>query len=438
MNRDRVGCFRTLLLNVWLTLVGCATGTSSPDAAVESDGSSGPTDTSSPDAAVESDGPKADLGDPLAGKPCNPLTGLSRPLPACSSETPCTRVASELGRTKIVDPGDAPVCDRPLWSERLEDDVLGFKRYACVYRPAGASARSPRPLLLFFHGGGGGSADGAVARTRLPQKARAFDLSGTGQTGFIFASVHGRFLRHPTGEARDGRHHDFYYRDLRMPSTNPDIAYADHLIDRLVQEGSVDRARIYLTGWSNGAFFSQLYAIARHETATSGGNRVAAAAVFAAADPFAHVSWDPFRETPTQAAESCALDPYPRSRVPILLVHRSCDLAVACEATQAACFPFNPGYQTEAWIARARALGLDITPLRLAGLELGAALDGDAAACTTIALCMRGGCEQDPQGLNCLCRLNHGLWPDGDYPDGPIGRDREPDILAFLRRHSYP
>jgi poly(3-hydroxybutyrate) depolymerase len=86
-------------------------------------------------------------------------------------------------------------------------------------------------------------------------------------------------------------------RNLDSPSTNPDIARVDALIDTVVGQGMVDSRRIYVMGWSNGGFFAQLYVLARHATATPDGQRVAAAAVFAAANPFEDIRWDPFQET---------------------------------------------------------------------------------------------------------------------------------------------
>ena len=100
-----------------------------------------------------------------------------------------------------------------------------------------------------------------------------------------------------------------------------------------------------MTGWSNGARVAPLYAIARHSTATPDGNHVRAAAVYSGADPF---------NTSNGRAPSCALDPYPRSTVPILLVGRNCDI-MPCNAAHAAKLAMeiniDPGDEMEQWVA---------------------------------------------------------------------------------------
>lgn len=369
---------------------------------------------------------------------CMAATGLSAPLPACTTRTPCTRVAPELGVQSIVTPTETPNCGAP-WSQRYSHNVLDFTRHACIYRPPGVSAMSKRPLILWFHPGGDGSADLASSETSLLAKASSYDLTGDpARPGFVLVSVQGRNLRFPTAAPRDGRHHDFYYRDLRSPSSNPDIANADALIDAMAREGIVDTNRIYIAGWSNGGFFSQLYAIARGDTATAGGNRVAAAAVFAAADPFAGISWDPFNETSVSNGAACRLATYPVSNVPILVVHRTADSAVACDAVQAACFATEPGYTTTQWLADASQARLQVQGLLIGGLEAGATLDANATGCASFAVCPVGDCNTAPLSDACRSLVNHLRWPDGVYNNPPSGADRETDMLQFFAAHARP
>lgn len=372
---------------------------------------------------------------------CNSSTGLRAPLPACSSNAPCTRLAAELGVAPppITTPTITPTCDAGAWDERFTQTVLGFTRHACIHRPPGASSLSKRSLVVWFHPGGNSPADLAETETGLIAKADSFDLTGDmARPGFILASVQGRNLHFPTAAPRDGQHHDFYYRDLDSLSTNPDIANADALIDKIVQEGIVDTDRIYVMGWSNGAFFSQLYAIARHTTATAGGNRVAAASVFTAANPFGDVSWNPFDDTAHDDGSSCEITP-PVSTVPINIVYRTSDAAVACDAIQAACFSTEPGYTTDEWISQATSAGLSVSGLRIGGIESGRPVSQDAIAsnCTDYS----GGCPPtddcatDPAGDYCLSIVNHARWPDGIYNSFSSMVDREVDMLQFLKNN---
>ena len=235
--------------------------------------------------------------------------------------------------------------------------------------------------------------------------------------GFLLVSVQGRSLHYPTGNPRDGHHHDFYYRDLGAPSTNPDIANVDRIVDQLSASGAVDRSRIYLMGWSNGGYFGQMYAIARHARPTPGGNRVAAAAVFTAADPF--------HNTSRSQVPSCQLDPYPRSTVPILLVSRACDI-VACDAAQAQAFAAN-GFETEpGQVARTWFEDL-ATKVHDPNVEwtIVSGIGTVVAQCTPVPPCSVA-----------AATLNHLRWPNGVGDQSGI--DHEPAMLDFLRQHPLP
>jgi pimeloyl-ACP methyl ester carboxylesterase len=318
----------------------------------------------------------------------------------------------------------------------------GVQRSACVYRPAGAGANSPRPLVVWFHPGGEGG-DVAERETKLLDKATAFDVSGdSSRPGFVLAVVQGRNLHFPTKGRRDGRHHDFYYRDLASPSSNPDIASADRLVDDLLADGGVDPKRIYAMGWSNGGFFGQLYAIARHDRPSPGGARVAAAAVFATADPFHDIGFDPFAQAPP-TGRTCRLDTYPKSDVPILLAYRTCDLATPCGSEDSSCFSKltgskeEPGYITSTWLADAKSRGITaVQGLLIGGRELGiSGWDTEPSSCSAPPSCSLDSCTKNPAGIGCLCLLNHMRWPDGAYNNGLTGVDREPVMLNFLREH---
>lgn len=256
------------------------------------------------------------------GGACNARSGLGAPLPTCSAENPCTRPLGG-GRTAIAEPIAIPTCRTTDAEHPAFDDgapahhtgIDGTERYACAFVPPGTSSITKRPLLLFFHGSGG-SAGNVYNTTMLRQKAESYALGDDpAARGYVLVSVQGRNLHWPNETPQDGPKHDLYYRDFGSCSTNPDFAEVDRQIDEWIASGLVDPRRVYVSGWSNGARFAQAYAIARHETPTPGGHRVAAAAVYAGADPF--------ENTTASQAPSCRLDPYPTSTVPILIVSGS-------------------------------------------------------------------------------------------------------------------
>ena len=367
-------------------------------------------------------------GDGLPG--CNPTTGLDAPLPVCTPEFPCTNVARELGQSVLTTSSERPVCRTSSNAQQagrlpFDDgeplewtDPAGVPRYACLFWPPGASPASPRPLVVFLHGGGAGTASTVYDFTSLRAKAESYDLSGDpARSGFVLLSIQGRNLHYPTFNPRDGHHHDFYYRDLASPSTNPDLANLDRLIDSLATSGGVDTSRVYLMGWSNGGFFSQMTAIARHDRATPGGHHVAAAAVFTAADPF--------NNTHEEQSPSCRLDPYPTSNVPIFIVSRACDV-VACDQAQAnglrqQGFVTEPGHVVEPWVVDLASRVGD----RNVRWQIVAGSGWPVTGCTAPGVC-----------TPTIATLNHLRWPDG-VADGS-GIDHERTMLDFLRDHPLP
>jgi poly(3-hydroxybutyrate) depolymerase len=290
---------------------------------------------------------------------------------------------------------------------RTWTDADGVTRQACVYVPPTASADARVPLVVFFHGAGG-SADHLYEHTSLRRKAAGYDV-GAGAAGFELLAIQGRNLHWPTVDSRDGPHFDVYHRDLASPSTNRDVAAADAFVDAEVATGRIDPARIYVMGWSNGGFFAQLYAIARHDVATPGGSRVAAAAVFSAADPF--------RSPRAADAGRCDQSPAPHTTVPIAIVSRACDI-VACDDAQAARIPMQPGAVVGPWTVRARGeLGDPNVVWRIIN-----AFGNETTDCTYAPMCPIGAAFAD-----------HVRWPDGVADDSGI--DHETFMLDFLRTH---
>jgi predicted esterase len=354
---------------------------------------------------------------------CNGTTGLEQPLPVCSHAQPCTGAISFVNGTivhqTVTTTSNAPVCatnnlvlnDGPpmKWT-----DVDGVARYTCVFEPAGASSMSKRPLVVYFHGTGG-QAGNVYNLTGIRVKAIDYELSGDPlRPGYLLASVQGRNLHFPGGQP-PGRHFDFYYRDMGSPSTNPDIAAVDRLIDTLVAQGSVDTQRIYVMGWSNGALFAQLYAIARFNTATPDGNRVAAGAVYASGNPFANIAQN---QTP-----SCEQSPYPASAVPLYLIHRTCDALTACDTVQAAAFQLPPGRSAEDWVAQL----MDPSYVNDANVMF---------QLIDLSTVTANFCEAVPPCSEAAGIQAHLAWPDGPLYGG--GDDWEVPMLDFLRAHPHP
>ncbi len=370
-----------------MLLGGCSANSGGDETAVETTSSV----TRSPSGATSSATSSATGSTSTSASGCNPQTGLDAPLGVCSADDPCTQTS---GGEPITEDAAAPSCPDGVLESGTDAD--GAVRYRCRTSPDDAGPEQPYPLVLFFHGSFG-SADDVYDYTSLPAKAADFHL----------VSIHGRALHWPTADPRDGAHHDIYFRDLGVPSANPDVAHADAVIDALVAEGGVDPDRIFVSGWSNGAHFAQLYAIARHETPTPGGNRVAAAAVYSAADPF--------HDTRADDATSCQLDPYPTSDVPILVVSRVCDL-IACDEAQASELAEEdyvpaPGAVVETWMS-------DLSE-RVGPNGEWLLIDGWGEVASECA----GWCSLE------LATINHVRWPDG-VADG--GSDHQIAMLDFL------
>ncbi|HTN42212.1 MAG TPA: hypothetical protein VMN77_00275 [Nitrospiria bacterium] len=298
-------------------------------------------------------------------------------------------------------------------------DPDGVRRYSCLFKPSGASPASNRPLLIFFHGSGGHASD-AYNYTGIRVKAIDYDLTGdTNRPGFILASVQGRNLHWPTTDS-PGRHHDYYYRDMGSPSTNPDVANVDHLIDTLVGQGIVDPARIYVMGWSNGATFAQFYAMARFQTKTPGQNNVAAAAVYAFANPFANISWT---QTP-----SCELNTYPTSAVPLYLANRTFDALTACDADQETLFGLPPGHSAVDWFGQLQNSAVvndSAVQIQLINLQTTAASACDPAH------------PPPPTADDFITGTDaHLRWPNGKL-DGTGGDDWEVPMLEYLKANPH-
>jgi poly(3-hydroxybutyrate) depolymerase len=356
--------------------------------------------------------PASVTSDELASSDVNPMTGLRGPAGACSPQHPCTRASGPITNPiNLTRASGAPMCDAGD-AMRTWTDVNGELRYACVYKPIGARRSTPRALLVWLPGSES-DVSTLYTMTTLRSKATWFDLTSNGvRPGFVLAGVQARNT-HSFGNP-DGQHFDYWYRDLGAATCNPDVRSIDALIDGLVAEGYVDPRRIFVAGWSNGAFFAQLYAIARHVTPTPGGNRIAAAIAYAGGDPFGTIA----------NTGLGGLATYPQSQVPIYNLHRDCDALVPCDAANAG--PLA-GLDIETWFAHLRS-STSVPQATWVGDPNAVDVTIDRTG-QLVTSCLAPSACGPALGL-----ANHINWPGG------LGgqRDWEPESLAFLRDHPRP
>jgi polyhydroxybutyrate depolymerase len=120
--------------------------------------------------------------------------------------------------------------------------VDGVSRTYRVHVPSGYKATVPVPLLLAFHGAGSNSGDMA-------------DLTGLGKV----ADRAGFLVVYPQGI-------DYHWNAGRSTGSTAaqvdDLGFVRALLTRLESDYAIDRQRVYATGFSNGAFFSQRLACA--------------------------------------------------------------------------------------------------------------------------------------------------------------------------------
>lgn len=279
----------------------------------------------------------------------------------------------------------APVTVRPVCYQGrlLSFDQDGVTRYACLNLPRGARQRSGGtrwPLLVYLHGSLTTPDSLYTLGKSLFDLHDTYPLSGDpGVQGFLLLSPEGRIATpyaSDTFETGTGFHWDEWYRDA---SQNLDAQAIDHFLDAAVATGLVDERRIYVFGWSNGAYMAALYGNWR-------GDRIAAIGQYAGADPWSR--------------EPCPVAVQATRRVPIVLLRNLCDAAVSCSTTSA-------------WIATLSGLSWPYQSYNL-GLtgRIVSAHRSCAASCSEI------------QGI-----YEHVRWPNANA----LGT-----LLGFLRKHPLP
>jgi len=124
-------------------------------------------------------------------------------------------------------------------------DVGGVKREWVLDVPDSVQSGKPAPLLLDFHGFGHSGAG-------------VWNVSGfrklAADAGFITAYPEGLPVRlELRGQEREAPGWQMFSVD-----DNRDLAFVGSLLDELERRYCIDRARVFATGFSNGAFFSAL------------------------------------------------------------------------------------------------------------------------------------------------------------------------------------
>src|SRR5271168_1205642 len=209
-------------------------------------------------------------------------------------------------------------------------DANGDNRNACLYEPPDAGKTNPLPLVIFLHGSVA-TAD-SIRLTGLYPLIGKTELGGK-DPGFILLAPEGRYTSHfYPGLDSNGLGWDNWYRQLNPAGDvtvagvvyheNQDTAAIDHFVNESVASGKVDRSRIYVMGWSNGAAMAMLYALNRPW--------IAAAAVYSAPDPFAAFtdicSQIPVVAAPGGIGQLQVFNPH----VPLMHVRNDCDIGGIC------------------------------------------------------------------------------------------------------------
>jgi len=193
-------------------------------------------------------------------------------------------------------------CDRPTieHGRRLDRSLTvdGTARQVILDVPDSVHPKTAAPLLLDFHGfGHSGAGVWLVSGFKALAEPRAF----------ITAYPEGL----PVTLTLRGEAHTGSGWQMDRVDGNRDVAFVTALLDDLERRYCIDRSRIYATGFSNGAFFSQLLACAMSE-------RIAAVAPVSGALP--QIDCKPSRPMPILIQHGSADD-----LVPVATAHQARD-----------------------------------------------------------------------------------------------------------------
>jgi polyhydroxybutyrate depolymerase len=238
----------------------------------------------------------------VVGQPYDEMSHRPGPLVLLIVPALVTTAAASVAAAPLPSPGcEAATIEHGRRLERTIE-VDGRRRAFILDVPESVKAGVPAPLLLDFHGFGHSGAGVWKVSAFKPLAER---------TAFITVYPEGLPVRlQIRGQEREGAGWEISSID-----GNRDLALVRTLLDDLGRRYCIDRRRVYSTGFSNGAYFSQLLACALAE-------RIAAVAP---------VSGGKLRV-------ACV----PSRPVPILIQHGRQDPLIPAEQARAA---------VEAWVA---------------------------------------------------------------------------------------
>jgi polyhydroxybutyrate depolymerase len=127
-------------------------------------------------------------------------------------------------------------------SETHTVDVAGAARAYRLFVPETASGTAPRPLLIAFHGANQGAVNMELMTWMYP-----------------VAQSEGVIVAYPEASG------DYWNTPNSPPAywNVPDVPFVDALIEDVASRHAVDRGRVWVTGFSNGAIFAELVACLR-------------------------------------------------------------------------------------------------------------------------------------------------------------------------------
>jgi polyhydroxybutyrate depolymerase len=274
--------------------------------------------------------------------------------------------------------------------------VDGVSRTYSVYMPESYRATVPAPILLVFHGAGSNS-EAMAGLTGLDKVAD--------RAGFLVVYPQGLDYRWHSGLDTGGG----------AAAKVDDLGFVHALLTRLESDYAVDRQRVYATGFSNGAFFTQRLACAMTEA-------------FAAV---ASVSG--------QMSQALSKVCKPTRPISVLLVHGTADPIVPYDGDSV------PGSRGTLLSVAATAdfwKHADACPRGGDSVKLHDASPDDG---THVRREEHAGCAAGTEVT--LYTVKHGghTWPDGPQYDqvSVIGKvshalDASATIWEFLARHSLP